>query len=123
MDDVMNGIKKFYLLIGIFQLFLIITVVGSFEFITYVVGQEDPAVAELLAKIDASPYYAIGAGLAVGCATLAAALAIKTTGTAAISSLAENESGFFKAFLVVAMGEALAVYGLIVAILLWTKIP
>jgi V/A-type H+-transporting ATPase subunit K len=117
----MNGKKKFYLLIGIFQIFLIITVIGSLEFITTVVGQVTPEVAQ--AQYGASQYYAIGAALAVGCATLAAAIAIKTTGTAAISSLAENESGFFKAFLVVAMGEALAIYGLIVAILLWTKIP
>jgi V/A-type H+/Na+-transporting ATPase subunit K len=68
-------------------------------------------------------FLAIGAGLAVGLSVLGAGYAIKTTGTAAISVLGENESGFFKAFLVVALGEALAIYGLIVAILLWTKIP
>ncbi|MHA1776501.1 MAG: ATP synthase subunit C [Promethearchaeota archaeon] len=66
---------------------------------------------------------AIGSSLAVGLSVLGAGIAIKTTGTAAISMLAEQPEGFFKAFLVVALGEALAVYGLIVAILLWTKIP
>lgn len=66
---------------------------------------------------------ALGAGLAVGLSVIGAGIAIKTTGTAAISMLAEQPEGFFKAFLVVALGEALAVYGLIVAILLWTKIP
>ncbi|MHA1257351.1 MAG: ATP synthase subunit C [Promethearchaeota archaeon] len=48
---------------------------------------------------------------------------MKTVGTAAISSLSEREENFFKAFLVVALCEALAVYGLIIAILLWTRIP
>jgi V/A-type H+-transporting ATPase subunit K len=55
--------------------------------------------------------------------TLGAAMVIKTVGTAAISALTENEKSFFKSFLVIAMGETLAIYGLIVAILLWTKIP
>ncbi|WP_457557654.1 V-type ATP synthase subunit K [Candidatus Harpocratesius sp.] len=66
---------------------------------------------------------ALGSGLAVGLAGIGAGLAIKTTGTASISMLAERPEAFFKAFLVVALGEALAVYGLIVSILLWTKIP
>ncbi len=70
-----------------------------------------------------SIWLAVSAAAAVSFSVMGAAYAIKTTGTAAISVLGENESGFFKAFLVVALGEALAVYGLIVAILLWTKIP
>ena len=65
---------------------------------------------------------ALSAAIAVAGSVLGAGYAIKTTGTAAISTLGENEEGFFKAFLVVALGEALAVYGLIVAILLWMKI-
>ncbi|MHA1744972.1 MAG: ATP synthase subunit C [Promethearchaeota archaeon] len=66
---------------------------------------------------------ALSAALAVGLASLGAGLAIKTTGTAAVSLLSEKPEEFFKAFLVVALGEALAVYGLIIGILLWTKIP
>jgi V/A-type H+-transporting ATPase subunit K len=117
----MKGTHKFYLLIGIFQLFLILSVIFSVDLISAVAAQTDPSVA--IASYDAAKYYAIGAGIAVGLATLGAGIAIKTTGTAAISLLAENEGAFFKAFLVVALGEALAVYGLIVSILLWTKIP
>jgi len=66
---------------------------------------------------------AIAAALSVGFSVLGSAWALKTVGTAAVSSLAEREESFFKAFLVVALAEALAIYGLIVAILLWTKIP
>jgi V/A-type H+-transporting ATPase subunit K len=65
---------------------------------------------------------AISAGLAVGLATLGAALAISSTGTAAISALAEKPETFFRSFLVVALAEALAIYGLIVAILLWLRL-
>ncbi|MFX1493852.1 MAG: ATP synthase subunit C, partial [Promethearchaeota archaeon] len=65
----------------------------------------------------------LAAALAVGLAVLGSGIAIKTVGTSAIAALTEREESFFKAFLVVALGEALAIYGLIIAILLWTKIP
>ena len=66
---------------------------------------------------------AISAAASIVGTTLAAAIVIKSVGTAAISALTENEGVFFKAFLVIALGEALAIYGVIVAILLWLKIP
>ena len=66
---------------------------------------------------------AISAAAAIVGSSLAAAIVIKSVGTAAISALTENEGVFFKAFLVIALGEALAIYGVIVAILLWIKIP
>ena len=65
----------------------------------------------------------IAAAAAIIGSTLAAAIVIKSVGTAAISALTENEGVFFKAFLVITLGEALAIFGLIVAILLWIRIP
>jgi V/A-type H+/Na+-transporting ATPase subunit K len=65
---------------------------------------------------------AVSAGLAVGLATLAAGFAISSAGTAAISALAEKPETFFRSFLVVALAEALAIYGLIMGILLWLKL-
>ena len=65
---------------------------------------------------------AIGAMLAVGLSTIAASFAISSAGTAAISALAEKPDTFFKSFLVVALAEALAIYGLIMGILLWLKL-
>ena len=65
---------------------------------------------------------AIAAGLAVGLTGLGAAKAIAASGTAAISALAEKPETFFRSFLVVALAEAIAIYGLIVAILLWISL-
>ncbi len=65
---------------------------------------------------------AIGAGVAVGLAALGAGLAISAAGSAAISALAEKPETFFRSFLVVALAEALAIYGLIMGILLWLKL-
>ena len=65
---------------------------------------------------------AIGAGLAIGLSGLGAGLAIAGAGSAAISALAEKPDTFFRSFLIVALAEALAIYGLIMGILLWLKL-
>ncbi len=66
--------------------------------------------------------YAIAAAFAVGAACLGAGFALAKAGSAAIAALAEKPDTFFKAFLVVTLCEAVAIYGLIIAILLWLKI-
>lgn len=65
---------------------------------------------------------AIGATLAISIPTVAASYAIASAGSAAISAMAEKPETFFKSFLIVALAEALAIYGLIMGILLWLKI-
>jgi F0F1-type ATP synthase membrane subunit c/vacuolar-type H+-ATPase subunit K len=112
---------KFYLLLAIFQVILFFTVFFSLEGIMgFVSAQEDTT-----ADVDPMTVsvLAISSAIAVGASVLGSGWAIKTTGTAAISALSEREGTFFKAFLVVALCEALAIYGLIIGILLWTKIP
>jgi len=117
----MNGKRKFYLLLGLFQIILVLTVFFSVNgLVTFVTAQTTSF--DYYNSVT-SAVLAVSAAVSVGASVLGSALAIKTVGTAAISSLAEREESFFKAFLVVALAEALAVYGLIVGILLWTKIP
>ena|SRR5271157_5393524 len=65
---------------------------------------------------------AIGSGLSIGLAALGAGIGISGAGSAAISALAEKPDTFFRSFLIVALAEALAIYGLIMGILLWIKI-
>ncbi len=118
----MNQKLKFYLLIAIFQLFLIAVVFSSINgMVTFVTAQGEDSSKNF--NTLTSMVLALSAAISVSSAVLGSAWAIKTVGTAAISSLSEREESFFKAFLIVALCEALAVYGLIVAILLWTKIP
>lgn len=121
----MDGKKKFYLLIIAFQVFLVAIVIFSVDgVVTFVSAQtSDQATTFDYFNSGTSAFLALSASIAVSSAVLGSAWAIKTVGTAAISSLSEREESFFKAFLIVALCEALAVYGLIVAILLWTKIP
>lgn len=120
--DKMNGKRKFYLLIAIYQVLLVFVVFFSVNgIITFTVAQT-PSNLEYYQSATAG-MLGLSAAIAVGAAVLGSGMAIKTVGTSAIAALTEREESFFKAFLVVALGEALAVYGLIIAILLWTKIP
>ncbi|MFW9938121.1 MAG: ATP synthase subunit C [Promethearchaeota archaeon] len=118
----MNRKQKFYLLIALYQIFLIFIVfISTNGIITLTVAQT----SENLQYYQSSTAGLLGiaSAIAVGFAVLGSGMAIKTVGTSAIAALTEREESFFKAFLVVALAEALAVYGLIIAILLWTKIP
>jgi len=67
-------------------------------------------------------FIAFGAGLAVGLGCLGAGIGIAASGSAAISAATEKPETFFRSFLVVALAEALAIYGLIIGILLWLKL-
>ena len=118
----MNSKQKFWALIALYQIMLLIIVFSSVNGIIIVARAQATGSSENFNSMT-SVALALSAAISVSSAVLASAWAIKTVGTAAISSLSEREETFFKAFLVVALAEALAVYGLIVAILLWTRIP
>ena len=60
----------------------------------------------------------IGAGLAVGVAGLGAAIGMGIAGSAAVGAITEKPEVFGKAFLFIVLIEAVAIYGLLVAILL-----
>mgnify|MGYP001028471553 CR=1 FL=1 len=55
-------------------------------------------------------------------ATLAAGWAIAATGVAAAGATAEKPEVFGRVLIFVALAEALAIYGLLIAFMLWTKI-
>ncbi|MBC7112956.1 MAG: hypothetical protein H5T34_02870 [Candidatus Methanomethyliales bacterium] len=66
---------------------------------------------------------ALSSAIAVSLCGLAAGYALAKSGSAAIAALAEKPETFFKAFLVVTLCEAVAIYGLVIAVLLWLRIP
>ncbi len=61
---------------------------------------------------------AIGAGLAIGMSALAAAMAEKDIGAAAVGAIAEKEDLFGKALILTVIPETLVIFGLVVAILI-----
>ncbi len=60
----------------------------------------------------------LGAGLAVGIAGLGSSIGMGMAGSAAIGAITEKPEVFGRAFLFIVLIEAVAIYGLLVAILL-----
>lgn len=65
----------------------------------------------------------IGAALSIGLAGIGGGLALSAGAPAAIGAVAENPKSFGKSMIFVALGEAVAIYGLIIAFLIVLKIP
>lgn len=66
---------------------------------------------------------AISSAISIAACGIAAGYALAHSGSAAISALVEKPETFFKAFLVVTLCEAIAIYGLVISVLLWIRIP
>lgn len=65
----------------------------------------------------------LGAALATGLSSLGAGIAVAGAAPAAIGSFSENPKNFGKSLIFVALGEGVAIYGLIIsALILFTKL-
>jgi V/A-type H+-transporting ATPase subunit K len=65
----------------------------------------------------------LSAAIAVVGTGLASAWAELNIGSAAVGAMAENEKLFGKGLILTVIPETIVIFGLVVAILLWTKIP
>jgi V/A-type H+-transporting ATPase subunit K len=65
---------------------------------------------------------AIAAGIAMAGGAIGAGWAISATGVAAAGATAEKPESFGRVLIFVALAEAIAIYGLLIAFMLWTKI-
>jgi len=61
---------------------------------------------------------ALAAATAIGLSAIAAALAEKAIGTAAIGAMAENENLFGKGLILTVIPETIVIFGLVVAIMI-----
>ncbi len=61
---------------------------------------------------------AIGAGIAIGLTAIAAGIAEKTIGAAAIGAMAEKEELFGKGLILTVIPETLVIFGLVIAIMI-----
>lgn len=61
---------------------------------------------------------AIGAGIAVGLSAIAAGIAEKSIGTAAVGAIVEKEEMFGKSLILTVIPETLVIFGLVVAIMI-----
>ncbi|MHC1567979.1 MAG: ATP synthase subunit C [Candidatus Syntropharchaeia archaeon] len=64
---------------------------------------------------------AVGAGLAIGLAGFGAGIGVGTSGAAAVGATAEKPELFGRVLIFVALAEAIAIYGLLIAFMLFTE--
>jgi V/A-type H+-transporting ATPase subunit K len=64
----------------------------------------------------------IGAALTTGMSALGAGVAVAAAAPAAIGAFSENEKNFGKSLIFVALGEGVAIYGLLISILIINKL-
>ena len=64
----------------------------------------------------------IAAALATGCSAIGAGWAVASAAPAAIGAISENSENFGKAIIFVALGEGVAIYGLLISILIINKL-
>ncbi len=64
----------------------------------------------------------LGAALATGFSSLGAGIAVGGAAPAAIGALSENDKNFGKSLIFVALGEGIAIYGLLISILIVNRL-
>lgn len=60
----------------------------------------------------------VAAGLSTGLSALGAGIAVSSAASAAIGAFSENDKNFGKSLIFVALGEGVAIYGLLISILI-----
>ena len=85
-------------------------------------AQNAEAGAEGAGAVTDASWIAIAAGLSMAGAAIGSGIAISATGTAATGATAEKPEVFGRVLIFVALAEAVAIYGLLIAFMLWTKI-
>lgn len=79
-------------------------------------------VANTFAGSNAQGMGFLAAALATGLGSLGAGIAVAAAAPAAIGAFSENGKNFGKALIFVAMGEGVAIYGLLISILIMNKL-
>ncbi len=99
----------------LFNLAIALIVIGGF--VTFVMAAEDPADGGAAAAADAGLKY-LGAGLAVAGSTIGAGVALYGATSAGSAALVERPELAVWVLILAGLGEGVAIYGLIIAILI-----
>lgn len=83
-----------------------------------ILAQEEAAPADGITGTLAQGLGFLSAALATGMSALGAGIAVAAAAPAAIGAFSENEKNFGKALIFVALGEGVAIYGLLISILI-----
>lgn len=113
---------KSRLLTHIASFFALVVFVILFQVANVSVFAEDPVVGSAIAGTIAQGLGFLSAALATGMSALGAGVAVAAAAPAAIGAFSENEKNFGKSLIFVALGEGVAIYGLLISILIINKL-
>ena len=116
--------KKILFLSQIFSTFLVSAGIFAYKASNLVMAAESSGVSNAVTG-DKSIGFSIGliaAALALGLAALAAGVALASAIPAAIAAMSENEKTFGKSMVFAIFGEAIVLYGFLIAIFILNKL-
>lgn len=116
-----NGKTRLKLHIAGFAALLLLTVFALPGVLGADVTATDAAALEIYQQAAAFGY--IGAALSTGFSALGAGIAVAAAAPAAIGAISENPTNLGKSLIFVALGEGVAIYGLLISILILNNIP
>ena len=115
--------SKFNKLFVTILLVVAVTCCGAFGVLA--ADNTDEAAAETNTDNDHNSSLSIGlvaAALATGLAGIGGGMAVASAAPAAIAANSENEKTFGKSLIFVALGESIALYGLVISIMILSKL-
>lgn len=122
-DTMKLGIDKKW---GLFAVFVVALFVALFATTSFASGlfasQLNNLSAEEEVSIGDRAFAMLGIGIAFGLAALGAGIGIYGAGSAGISAIAERPEISTMAIIITALAEAIAIYGIVVVILMLSKI-
>ena len=115
-ENVRNGKSKLIAQISLFAGVFLIALICNFN--NFTVLAEEASASGSIVGTTAQGMGFIAAALATGCSALGAGWAVASAAPAAIGAISENSENFGNAFILVALGEGVAIYGLLISILI-----
>ncbi len=115
-SSVKQAKKRLYIHISLF--FVMVALVFMWQLSGITVSAAEPDVVDTFIGSIAQGLGFLGASLATGLSSLGAGIAVAAAAPAAIGAFSENEKNFGKSLIFVALGEGVAIYGLLISILI-----
>jgi V/A-type H+/Na+-transporting ATPase subunit K len=103
---------------GFFAIVMIVLVMQMVFRPGLAAAEGEEVVADLMTGTLAQGLGFVSAALATGMSALGAGIAVAAAAPAAIGAFSENEKNFGKSLIFVALGEGVAIYGLLISILI-----
>ena len=119
--NALSAKRRIVVHIGLFFGLIGIVAITTPTVLAATVSQTDSTALELFKQEAAFGY--IGAAISTGLAALGTGIAVAAAAPAAIGAISENPKNLGKSLIFVALGEGVAIYGLLISILILNNIP